>query len=181
VIATVLMSVAIFTSAGEIDVSLDATHAPQTVANFIHYVRGGYFTGGTFFRTVTTKPDNQPGKTVKIDVIQATHNVKAHPKLAPPVHFEPTSRTGIVHDDGTISMARDAKLDTAQTDFFICSGPQPGLDDGGKRSADHRGFAAFGHVTRGMDVVRAIQRMPSKDQVLLAPVKIERIVVTSTR
>ncbi|GAC1405136.1 MAG: peptidylprolyl isomerase [Candidatus Velthaea sp.] len=171
------VTVAIFTSAGEIDVRVDDVHAPQTAANFLRYVKRGYFDGGTFFRTVTTKPDNQPGKTVKIDVIQATHNARLHPKLDPPVHFEATSQTGILHRDGTVSMARDAALDTAQTDFFICIGAQPGLDDGGGRSADHRGFAAFAQVTRGMGVVRAIHAAHAKAQILAAPVRIERIVI----
>ncbi|GAC1584149.1 MAG: peptidylprolyl isomerase [Candidatus Velthaea sp.] len=171
------VSVAIFTSMGRIDVRIDDEHAPKTAANFLQYVKRGFFEGGSFFRTVTTKPDNQPGKTVKIDVIQATHNAKTHPKLDPPVYFEPTSRTGITHRDGTISMARDAAPDTAQTDFFICIGAQPGLDDGGGRSADHRGFAAFGEVTRGMDVVRAIHAAHAKNQSLEPPVRIERVVV----
>ena len=165
--------VRIVTSAGEIDVRVDTVHAPRTAANFLSYVRRGYFDGGTFFRTVTTHPDNQPRNRTKIDVIQATHNARTHPKLDPPVVFEPTSRTGIRHLDGTVSMARDAALDSAQTDFFICIGPQPGLDDGGARSQDHRGFAAFGHVVRGMNVVRAIHAAPQRDQRLLLPVTIE--------
>ena len=145
--------VAILTTAGEIDVRVDTLHAPRTAANFLSYVQRGFFDGGTFFRTVTTRPDNQPGKSVKIDVIQATHNVRAHKRLDAPVVFESTQQTGLRHLDGTVSMARDDAPNTAQTDFFICIGAQPGLDDGGRRSKDHRGFAAFGQVVRGMDVV----------------------------
>jgi peptidyl-prolyl cis-trans isomerase A (cyclophilin A) len=167
--------VAIITTAGEIDVRVDTTHAPKTAANFLSYVRRGFFDGGTFFRTVTTHPDNQPHKRVRIDVIQATHNAKAHPHVDAPVVFEPTSETGIHHLDGTISMARDDAPNTATTDFFICIGPQPGLDDGGGRSKDHHGFAAFGSVIHGMDVVRHIHDAPRVEQHLTPPITIERI------
>jgi len=167
--------VAIVTIAGEIDVRVDTLHAPKSAANFLSYVRRGFFDGGSFFRTVTTHPDNQPHKNAKIDVIQATHNAKAHPHLDPPIVFEPTSQTGIRHRDGTVSMARDAALNTAQTDFFICIGEQPSLDDGGARSKDHRGFAAFGQVVRGMDVVRKIHAAPQAAQQLTPPFTIQRI------
>jgi len=167
--------VALFTSSGEIDISVDRTHAPQTSANFLSYVRRGAFTGGTFFRTVLTQPDNQPHNRVKIDVIQATNR----PGFAPgtPVAFEPTSKTGLHHRDGTVSMARDPEPNSARTDFFICIGAQPSLDDGGHRSADHRGFAAFGQVVRGMDVVRAIHDAPHHEQALTPPIVIRRSVI----
>jgi peptidyl-prolyl cis-trans isomerase A (cyclophilin A) len=174
-IAVLAVIVAIATSAGEIDVRVDTKHAPKTSANFLSYVRRGFFDGGTFFRTVTTHPDNQPGKRVLIDVIQATHNAAAHPHLDPPVVFEPTSQTGLRHLDGTISMARDDAPNTAQTDFFICVGPQPGLDDGGGRSKDHHGFAAFGQVVRGMDVVRHIHESRRVAQKLTPPITITHI------
>jgi peptidyl-prolyl cis-trans isomerase A (cyclophilin A) len=157
---------------GEIDINVDAVHAPKTAANFIAYVRQGAFNDGSFFRTVLTAPDNQPNNLVKIDVIQATNR----PKFAngPPVAFESTAQTGLHHLDGTISMARDATLNSATTDFFICIGDQPALDDGGGRSADHLGFAAFGQVVRGMDVVRKIHDAPHTEQTLTPPVTISR-------
>jgi peptidyl-prolyl cis-trans isomerase A (cyclophilin A) len=74
-------------------------------------------------------------------------------------------------------MARDPALNSARTDFFICIGDQPGLDDGGHRSADHRGFAAFGAVVRGMDVVRAIHDAPHREQTLAPPIVIRRAIV----
>jgi peptidyl-prolyl cis-trans isomerase A (cyclophilin A) len=175
VIAILAVVVAIVTTAGQIDVRVDTKHAPKTSANFLSYVRRGFFDGGTFFRTVTTHPNNQPNKKVLIDVIQATHNAKAHPHLDPPVIFEPTSLTGLHHLDGTISMARDDAPNTAQADFFICIGPQPGLDDGGGRSKDHHGFAAFGQVVSGMDVVRHIHESPRKAQKLTPPITITSI------
>jgi peptidyl-prolyl cis-trans isomerase A (cyclophilin A) len=176
VLAAVVVS--IVTTAGTIDVRVDTAHAPKTSANFLSYVRRGFFDGGTFFRTVTTKPDNQPKKRVRIDVIQATHNAKAHPHVDPPVIFEPTSQTGLRHRDGTISMARDDAPNTATTDFFICIGPQPGLDDGGFRSKDHHGFAAFGQVIHGMDVVRKIHEAPRVAQHLTPPITNEHIRIT---
>jgi peptidyl-prolyl cis-trans isomerase A (cyclophilin A) len=167
--------VALFTSAGEIDISVDRVRAPKTSANFLAYVRRGAFEHGVFFRTVLTHPDNQPHNTVKIDVIQADNRPGFVSEK--PVVFESTTQTGLHHLDGTVSMARDPSLNTATTNFFICIGPQPSLDDGGLRSADHRGFAAFGQVVRGMDVVRKIQTAPHKDQALTPPIEIERAVI----
>jgi peptidyl-prolyl cis-trans isomerase A (cyclophilin A) len=164
--------VALFTSAGEIDMTVDRVHAPKTAANFLAYVRHGAFTNGRFFRTVLTQPDNQPRNRVKIDVIQADNRPGF--SSGPPVAFEATSATGLRHRDGTVSMARNTALNTATTNFFICIGDQPGLDDGGRRSADHRGFAAFGQVVRGMDVVRAIQHAPHAQQQLTPPIVIRR-------
>lgn len=135
-------------------------------------MRRGAFTHGAFFRTVLTHPDNQPQSKVKIDVIQA--DVRAGFATGKPVAFEATSTTGVHHRDGTVSMARDTALDTATASFFICIGDQPSLDDGGRRSADHRGFAAFGQVVRGMDVVRAIHRAPHEKQALAPPIAIRR-------
>jgi peptidyl-prolyl cis-trans isomerase A (cyclophilin A) len=167
--------VALLTTSGEIDISVDRVHAPRTAANFLRYVRRGAFDGGTFFRTVLTRPDNQPHNRVKIDVIQATNRPGFTPGT--PVAFEATSTTGLHHRDGTVSMARDPALNSARADFFICIGDQPGLDDGGHRSADHRGFAAFGAVVRGMDVVRAIHDAPHREQTLAPPIVIRRAIV----
>jgi peptidyl-prolyl cis-trans isomerase A (cyclophilin A) len=164
-----MMTIAFFTTAGEIDIAVDPVRAPITAKNFIANVRHHAYDGATFFRTVTTHPDNQPGKPagVKIDVIQAG-NAPGF-KAGPPIAFEPTSVTGITHRDGTVSMARDDNPVSATTEFFICIGAQPSLDDGGHRSKDHRGFAAFGHVTRGMDVVRAIHAAHAVGQELKPP------------
>jgi peptidyl-prolyl cis-trans isomerase A (cyclophilin A) len=164
--------VALFTSAGEIDIAVDQLHAPKTAANFLTYMRRGAFDGGRFFRTVLTHPDNQPHNRVKIDVIQADN--KPGFVSGPPVAFEPTSVTGLRLRDGTVSMARDAAVNTATTNFFICIGDQPSLDDGGGRSKDRRGFAAFGQVVRGMNVVRAIHDDPHAQQTLAPPIVIRR-------
>jgi peptidyl-prolyl cis-trans isomerase A (cyclophilin A) len=162
--------VVIETALGEIEVELDAAHAPVTVANFLRYVDAGYYTGGVFHRTVKLKPDNQPNNTVKIEVIQAGPNPERK-ELFPAIQLERTNKTGLRHMDGAISMAR-SEPDSAQGDFFICIGPQPELDFGGKRNPDKQGFAAFGRVVRGMDVVRKIQQSPVEAQRLTPPVKI---------
>ena len=160
------------TSAGEIGMELDAKRAPTTVANFLRYVDGGFFDGGQFHRTVTM--DNQPDSPVKIEVIQGSVRRESEKKEFAPISLERTSRTGLRHVDGAVSMARSGP-DSATSSFFICIGDQPSLDYGGKRNLDGQGFAAFGRVTSGMDVVRKIQRMPAAGQTLTPPVKIVRI------
>lgn len=160
------------TSKGNIEVSLDSQHAPKTAANFLRYVDGGYYTGGRFHRVVTMQ--NQPDKKVKIEVIQGGSNPKMAKKDFPPIKLERTSVTGLKHLDGTISMARDT-ADSATSDFFICIGNQPELDFGGKRNPDGQGFAAFGRVTKGMDVVRKIQQSPAEGQTVKPPIEIRAI------
>lgn len=97
---------------------------------------------------------------VKIDVIQA--GIKPGTKDPyPPIALERTSQTGLRHIDGALSMARGDKADSATSSFFICVGPQPELDFGGKRNPDGQGFAVFGRVTKGMDVVRRIHTAPA--------------------
>lgn len=165
--------VKIVTEKGDIIVELDAAKAPNTVANFLRYVDGKFYDGGRFHRTV--KPDNQPDNKVKIEVIQAGINPVMAKKEFPPIKLERTRDTKLLHKDGVISMARDGP-DTASSDFFICLGDQPELDFGGKRNPDGQGFAAFGRVVKGMDVVKKIQAAPADGQALKPAVKIERIV-----
>jgi peptidyl-prolyl cis-trans isomerase A (cyclophilin A) len=88
-----------------------------------------------------------------------------------PIRLERTRDTGLRHQDGTVSMAR-AEPDTATSDFFVCIGDQPELDFGGQRNPDGQGFAAFGRVVKGMDVVRRIQLAPADGQTLTPPVSI---------
>lgn len=161
------------TELGEIEVELDVARAPVTVANFLRYVEAGHYTGGVFHRTVKRNPDNQPSNTVKIEVIQAGPNPERK-ELFPAIPLERTSKTGLRHVDGAISMAR-LEPDSAQGDFFICIGAQPELDFGGKRNPDGQGFAAFGRVVRGKEVVRKIQQSPAEAQRLTPPVRILRI------
>ena len=164
--------VLIQTEKGDIEVELNATEAPITVANFLKYVDGKFYDGGRFHRTV--KSDNQPDNKIKIELIQAGTNPGKAKEDFPAIKLERTRDTKLSHKDGTISMARDGP-DTATSDFFICIGDQPELDFGGKRNPDGQGFAAFGRVVKGMDVVRKIQTAPVEEQTLTPPIKILRI------
>ncbi len=165
------MTVRIETPLGDIDVELETVKAPLTSANFLRYVDAGRYEGGRFHRTV--RLDNQPGKSVLIEVVQAGVNPARAPDF-PPIPLERTSATGLAHRDGAISMARGGP-DTATSDFFICIGDQPALDIGGRRNPDGQGFAAFGRVKAGRDVVRRIQAAPAEGQALKPPVPILRI------
>jgi len=165
--------VRIETDKGNIEVELNAKSSPNTVANFMKYVDGRFYDGGQFHRTVT--PGNQPDNKVKIEVVQAGINPEKMKDEFPAIKLERTRDTKLSHRDGMISMARDGP-DTATSDFFICIGDQPELDFGGKRNPDGQGFAAFGRVTKGMDVVKKIQQSPADGQTLKPAVKIKRIV-----
>lgn len=167
-----LPRVVIETESGQIEVEVDTRRAPVTAANFLRYVEGRFYDGGMFHRTV--KPDNQPQNRVKIEVIQAAINPARANTGHPPIKLERTSQTGLSHKKGTISMARDGP-DSATSDFFVCIGGQPSLDFRGGRNPDGQGFAAFGRVVRGMDVVRKIQAAPADGQKLTPPIKILRI------
>jgi peptidyl-prolyl cis-trans isomerase A (cyclophilin A) len=163
------------TSLGAIDVEVDVTRAPVSAGNFLRYVDAGRYTAGRFHRTVTVDPDNQPHNTVKIEVIQGGVAPENQNLDFDPIPLERTRDTGLSHVDGCLSMARDGP-DTATSDFFICIGDQPELDFGGRRNPDGQGFAAFGRVVAGMDVVRRIQRSASHDQTLTPPIRIESAV-----
>ena len=166
-----LPRVIIETDAGEIELEVDTVRAPRTAANFLKYVDAGMYDGGRFHRTV--RLDNQPDNDVKIEVIQAEASPTRIRDFFPAIELERTSVTKLTHSDGAISMAR-GRPDTARDGFFICIGNQPELDFGGKRNADGQGFAAFGRVVRGMDVVRKIQALPAQRQNLNPPVLIVR-------
>jgi peptidyl-prolyl cis-trans isomerase A (cyclophilin A) len=161
--------VLIRTERGDIEVEVDTARAPATAANFLRYVDGGFYEGGRFHRTV--RLSNQPGQPVKIEVIQAGVNPSRESGGFPPIALERTTVTGLLHKDGVVSMARDGP-DTATSDFFICIGDQPSLDQGGRRNPDGQGFAAFGRVVKGMEVVRAIQASPADGQHLTPPIVI---------
>ncbi len=167
------VAVRIITEFGNIDIELYAKKAPVTVQNFLRYVDGGFYNGGVFHRTV--KLDNQPDRKILIEVIQAGANADSLKKKSfPPITLERTTKTGLRHLNGTISMARDTP-NSATSDFFICIGDQPSLDYGGKRNPDGQGFAAFGKVVEGMDIVKKIQRSPAAGQRLTPPVGILEI------
>ncbi|MCC6316787.1 MAG: peptidylprolyl isomerase [Gemmatimonadaceae bacterium] len=149
--------VRIDTDAGPIIVEVYTTRAPVTAANFLRYVTERRYDGGAFYRVVTMQ--NQPTSPVKIEVIQGGLDTDSTKRL-PAIAHETNDKTGIRHEDGTISMARGTP-GSASSEFFFCIGAQPELDFGGKRNPDGQGFAAFGKVVQGMDVVRRIQQMPA--------------------
>ncbi|MBI4419348.1 MAG: peptidylprolyl isomerase [Gemmatimonadetes bacterium] len=154
------------TDLGNIVIEVDGDRAPVTAANVLKYVDMGFYTDGAFHRTVT--PDNQGANQVKIEVVQASIDPDRAARHFGPIKLERTSVTNLRHRDGTVSMAR-RDPDSAIADFFICIGDQPELDFGGKRNPDGQGFAAFGRVVAGMDVVRRIQRQPANDRQQLTP------------
>lgn len=171
------------TSAGDIRIELFPQAAPVTVENFLRYVDGGYYSNTRFYRVV--RMDNQQQNTVKIEVIQGGMELDTTDLPFDPIGHESTETTGIKHLDGVISMAR-GEPGTAASEFFICINDQPELDFGGQRNPDEQGFAAFGKVVTGMDVVRTIQEMTTdtpetgqleytSGQILLEPVVIHEI------
>jgi len=166
---------AIVTDFGAIEVELYDNKAPATVANFLRYVDAGLYKDGVFHRVVNHDNDpNQP--VVKINVIQGGRQRRGSREGGfPPIKLERTNETGILHKDGVISMARGGP-DTATSDFFICIGDQPSLDYGGARNRDGQGFAAFGRVVNGMEVVHTIYRQPYEGQRFSPPIKIHDIV-----
>lgn len=177
------------TEYGTIKVELYDNEAPITTTNFLHYVEDGLYDRGRFHRTVTA--DNNantnldlteeeistgqvPNDEIAIQVIQASVNSERSKDLGGPIPLERTSETGLKHLDGTLSMARSTP-NSAVSDFFICINDQPALDFGGMRNPDGQGFAAFGRVTAGMDVVRTIQAQPAQGQILDPAVPILKI------
>ena len=168
-----LPHVVVRTELGDIELEIDSARAPVTAANFLRYVDAGLYTNSRFHRSV--KPDNQPQNAIKIEVIQAGPDSATRARMGQPaIPLERTSVTGLRHTDGAVSMARGG-TDTATSDFFICIGDQPELDFGGKRNADGQGFAAFGRVVRGAEVVRKIQQAPVVQQRLTPLVGIREI------
>jgi peptidyl-prolyl cis-trans isomerase A (cyclophilin A) len=163
------VSILIETEMGVIEAEIDTVHAPVSGNNFLRYVDAGLFDGGRFHRVVKKKPDNQPQSEIKIEVIQAAR--REGTEGFPPIPLERTSVTGLTHKDGTLSMAR-SEPDSGTSHFSICVGDQPDLDFGGKRNPDGQGFAAFGRVVNGMDVVHKIHNAPFEEQRLTPPIKV---------
>jgi peptidyl-prolyl cis-trans isomerase A (cyclophilin A) len=159
--------VAIATSAGTIVVRLEPNRAPGTTANFLHYVDTHAYDGASFYRVVNRA--NEPS--APFEVIQGGINPHG-PSLAQPIPLEPTTSTKLHNDDGTIAMARTSDPNSATTEFFIDIGNARYLDAGGPLGP---GYAAFGRVVRGMDVVRRIFRSPSQGEALTPAVTIVRM------
>jgi peptidyl-prolyl cis-trans isomerase A (cyclophilin A) len=168
--------VTMVTELGPITLEIYLSQAPQSAGSFLKFIDEDLYQDGGFYRVVS--PENDNGQPL-ISVIQG--GLLQDTESLPPVPLETTRMTGILHQDGVISLARGAPDSGSGAAFFICIGAQPSLDFGGKRNADGLGFAAFGKVIEGMDVVRAIHGQdadgPSespytKGQILAEPVRI---------
>jgi peptidyl-prolyl cis-trans isomerase A (cyclophilin A) len=164
-------TIVIQTEFGEIKVEIYEKQAPIAATNFLKYVDENRFENGRFHRTVTM--DNQPNNDVKIEVIQG--GLGNSENRLPAIEHETTETTGILHKNGTISMAR-SKPGSASSDFFICINDQPELDFGGKRNPDGQGFSTFGKVIEGMDVVHKIHKQPVEGQSLKPAIEIKNII-----
>ena len=160
------------TELGSIQMVLYPDRAPITVSNFLKYVDENRYKDFHFYRVVHM--ENQPDNDVKIEVIQGGLGFDKHPMELPTILHETTDKTGIRHLNGTLSMAR-LEPGTASSEIFICINDQPELDFGGKRNPDEQGFAVFGKVISGMDVVRKLQLLPETNQILDKVVKVNSI------
>lgn len=165
------------TSVGTMFASVRLRAAPVTGCNFLRYAHEGSYDGGRFFRTV--RSDRPYGNPNPIDVIQAEAAGGEAFAGHGPIPLERTNETGLSHGVGVLSMARNGP-DTATHGFFIVVRPAPELDYGGARNPDGQGFAAFGRISAGMNVVERIHRMEAGDnEHLVEPVVIERVTVQS--
>jgi len=167
-----LPRVAVTTSEGVFVLEVDNVHAPVTAANFLRYVDQRRLDGTTFYRVARVQDD--------YGFVQ--FGVNGNPKkILPPIRHEPTTQTGIKHVQGTISTAR-LTPGTARGEFTISVGDQPSFDADPSKPGDNLGYAAFGHVVEGWDVVMKIFLKPIsptatvrgafKGEVPVAPVKV---------
>lgn len=165
--------VAIATSEGPIVLALEKERAPVTTANFLRYVDQKRLDGTAFYRALKVSDDGSYG------LIQGgtQGNLKA---MLPPIAHEPTTKTGLSHIDGAVSMARGAP-GSAAGDFFITVGDLESLNADPSKPGDNLGFAVFGRVVEGMDTVRRIMNAPTsptlgegamKGQMIASPVRI---------
>ncbi|WP_461639009.1 peptidylprolyl isomerase [Labilibaculum euxinus] len=161
--------VEITTTLGTIELEIFKDKAPITANYFLENVNNNVFKDACFYRVV--RMDNQPNNDIKIEVIQGGLFFDSIVDQKPTIAHETTKETGILHTDGVISMARN-QPGSASTEFFICIGDQPNLDFEGMRNPDGQGFAAFGKVIKGMDVVKLIQQQKDDEQMLVERIDI---------
>lgn len=175
------------TELGVFVVELRTDKAPVTAQNFIAHAESGHFDGGQFYRT--SRPDNARPDAPPMHIIQGGHSFDGLPEAQGIAH-EPTQETGLSHVRGAVSMARDEE-GTATTEFFVMINDVPGLDSGpGGRNPDEAGYAVFGHVVEGMDVVETIWQREAgnrdapegfESQFLAVPVRIHAISIETDR
>lgn len=163
------------TQFGNIELELFSKKAPKTVTAFLSYIDSGIYDRSNFYRVLNIT--NQPSDAPKTELIQGGL-WKSNNKLArslPGIPHETTKQTGLLHKSGTISMARN-EPGTATTEFFICIVNEPGLNFNGENASDKQGFAAFGTVVKGMDIVQKIYRETDNNQLFKTPITILKIV-----
>ncbi|MEM7568780.1 MAG: peptidylprolyl isomerase [Pseudomonadota bacterium] len=178
--STAPVQVVLETELGAITVEVYPAQAPKSAGDFLRYVDKGLFDEGGFYRVV--RPDNDNGDPL-ISVIQGGL-LEGQEGLAP-IPLEPTSLTGLRHRDGTISLGREEPDTGSAAGFFIVIGDQPSLDEGGMRNTDGLGFAAFGQVIGGMEIVRAINAMqgdaPTDDPYVKGQILADPVTFTAKR
>jgi len=148
---------------GVIRIEVDTVHAPRTGANFLRYVDEGRYADASFYRVRREEAELMQEGTA---IVQGGLWYADTTRLLPPIPLESTRETGLLHVDGVVSLARFG-VDSGRGEFFVVIGDQPHLDDRGPAS---RGYAAFGRVVEGMDLVRDIQRLPLKGELLARPI-----------
>lgn len=154
---------------GDLTVEVDIRAAPQTAAHFLEFAARGYMGNSGIYRIVTPANDE---RSPAISAIQFGWLARSiHDRPLPPVPHEPTGLTGLRHLDGSISLAR-AGAGTGGCAFFFCIGDQPALDEGGGRSDDGLGFAAFGRLVGGRAVLTSLFEKAEQNEMLVNPVRI---------
>lgn len=149
---------------GTIRIEVDTVRAPRTAANFLRYVDEGRYDAASFYRVRREEAElMRPGTAI----VQGGLWRGDTTKILPPVPFESTARTGLRHRTGTVSLARFGDAASGRSEFFIVIGEQPHLD---WRGEGEPGYAAFGRVVEGMELVRAIRDLPARDERLPRPI-----------
>jgi peptidyl-prolyl cis-trans isomerase A (cyclophilin A) len=166
--------VRIETELGDIELEVFEQQAPASAGYFLADVRAGRYDGSSFFRIVTLS-NQSVEKHRRIAVIQGGFRHERE-DLAPVIPHETTAMTGLGHLKGTVSLARFAP-GTVYHSFFICLRDEPALDFGGARHPDGQGFAAFGRVTAGFDVVQSIYARAEQAEYLKNEIAIRRATV----
>jgi len=166
------------TELGAIEVEVYNEKAPLSSTDFLYYVDNGLYDGEGFYRAV--RPENDP-RGLGMEIIQGGR--LSLESVTASIDHETTQTTGLSHLDGAVSIARDEPGTGSAAYFFISIGDNTSLDYGGSRNPDGQGCAVFGQVTKGMDVVRAIQLRETEGasenevtsgQFLTEPVKISK-------
>ena len=163
--------IVIETTMGDIEAELYPDKAPKSVAAFTSYIDSGFFKDASFYR-VLREEDDATGKNTGL--IQA--GLWPEKKTVSGIEHESTKQTGLSHTNGILSLARTAP-GTATTEFFICIGDQTQFNAGNARQPDSLGYAAFGKVVKGMDIVRVIQSKPVNGDHFVKKINIKNITI----